>query len=78
MAKKSARPEEQPAARSPKNKERQGPGFTAKAIRMAEVYAEWLERFAKRRRITVAALFDQSLADAARAHGFEAPPERLP
>jgi hypothetical protein len=72
MAKKKA------DGRSPKNKERTGPGFTSKAIRMSDGYAEWLERYAKLKRATVAGLIDQVLAESAKADGFESPPERIP
>jgi hypothetical protein len=65
--------------RSPKNKERQAPGFTTKAIRMSDGYAEWIERAAKADRTTVAGFLDRAAADRAKAIGFdEAPPERIP
>jgi hypothetical protein len=65
--------------RSPKNKERQEPGFTSKAIRMSEAYAAWLEEAAKLDRTTVAGFLDRAAADRAKAIGLEEkPPERLP
>jgi hypothetical protein len=72
-----AMPKKKPA-RSPKNKERQAPGFTTKAIRMSEAYGEWLEQYAKENRSTVAAFIDRVLAERAQADGFKAPPERIP
>lgn len=67
-----------PAQRSLKNKERKSPGFTTKAIRMTEAYADWLERFAKANRMTVAAFVDHAMVEKAKAVGFEPPPERIP
>lgn len=68
-----------PTQRSPKNKERTEPGFTSKAIRMSEAYAQWLERAAKHDRATVAAFLDRAAMDRAKALGFtEPPPERIP
>ncbi len=67
------------AARSPKNKERQEPGFTTKGIRMSHAYAGWLDRAAKHSRITIAAFLDRAAATQAKADGFdEPPPERNP
>lgn len=67
-----------PTQRSPKNKERTEPGFTSKAIRMSEVYAEWLEEYARANRATVAGFIDRLLAERAKADGFRPPPERIP
>jgi hypothetical protein len=73
-----ARPKKK-GARSPKNKERQGPGFRTIGIRVSEAYAEWLDRAAKHSRVTIAAFLDRGAAREARFAGFdEAPPERIP
>jgi hypothetical protein len=73
-----ARPKKS-AARSPKNKERQEPGFTTKGIRMSNAYAEWLEQAAKHSRMTIATFLDRAAAAQAKADGFNTPPpERNP
>lgn len=47
-------------------------------IRVSADYAEWIERFAKSYRMTVAGFVDHVIAKEAKAVGFEAPPERIP
>lgn len=72
MAKKAA-------GRSPKNKEREGPGFRTIGIRVSVEYAEWLSKVSKHDRVTIAAFLDRAAADRAQAIGFtESPPERIP
>jgi hypothetical protein len=68
-----------PGARSPKNKERQGPGFRTIGIRVSDAYAEWLAEAAKYDRVTIAAFLDRAATDRARVIGFtQAPPARIP
>lgn len=72
MAKKKAH------GRSPKNKERSGPGFRTIGIRVSAAYADWLANAARYDRVTIAAFLDRAAADRARAIGFdETPPERI-
>jgi hypothetical protein len=48
-------------------------------IKASAEWADWLERFAKHQRTTVASLIDRSLAKQADVEGFdEPPPERVP
>ena len=48
-------------------------------IKASTEWADWLERFAKHQRTTVASLVDRSLASQAEVVGFaENPPERIP
>ncbi len=55
------------------------PPLKTLGIKASEPWAEWLERFAKHQRTTVASLIDRSLAKQAEAEGFdEPPPERVP
>jgi hypothetical protein len=68
-----------PGERSPRNKERQAPGFRTIGIRVSDSYAEWLAEAAKHDRVTIAAFLDRAAADRARAIGFtRLPPERIP
>ncbi len=65
--------------RSPKNKERQEPGFRTIGIRVSNAYAEWLAEAAKHDRVTIAAFLDRAAADRARVIGFaQVPPPRIP
>ena len=67
------------AARSPKNKERQGPGFRTVGLRTSNEYAEWLAELARFDRGTIANLADRAFAAYARAINFpKPPPERIP
>lgn len=48
-------------------------------VRASAEWADWLERVAKHCRTDLAKLIDASVADYAKAHGFdEHPPERVP
>lgn len=65
--------------RSPRNKERAGPGFRTMGVRVSEAYADWLSEAAKHDRVTIAGFLDRAAADRARAIGFDVPPpERIP
>ncbi len=69
----------QPKGRSPKNKERQEPGFRTVGIRVSAAYADWLADAAKHDRVTIAAFLDRAASDRAKAIGFMTPaPERIP
>lgn len=47
-------------------------------IKASHEWADWLEKFAKNQRTTVASLVDRALAAHAEAEGFkEHPPERI-
>jgi len=61
--------------KSPKSTE---PTVKTHGLRMTETYSEWLVRFAKSQRTSVASLIDRSLAAEAEKLGFELPPERVP
>ena len=50
--------------------------MTTRALKMRQEYADWLERFASRERVTLASLFDRALSSHAQQTGFEQPPER--
>jgi hypothetical protein len=45
-------------------------------IRGYEEWRDWLNRYAKSRRLEAIALIDMLLAESAQRHGFEPPPER--
>lgn len=49
---------------------------TVMTVKMSKEYAEWVERFAKHRRVRKSDLVDHGLAELARSCGFEPPPER--
>jgi hypothetical protein len=46
-------------------------------VRCCAEWEEWLIRFAAHRRVPLAVLIDQALAEAAARDGFPAPPQRL-
>ena len=52
--------------------------MVTRAIRMRQEYADWLDQFATKERVTLASLFDRALATHAEQAGFRAPPERVP
>jgi hypothetical protein len=52
--------------------------MVTRALRMRQEYADWLERFAKKERVSLASLFDRALSTHAEQVGFEAPPARVP
>jgi hypothetical protein len=52
--------------------------MVVRALKMRQEYADWLDRFASKERVSLAALFDRALASHATQMGFEAPPERIP
>jgi hypothetical protein len=54
------------------------PTMLTRGLRMTGGYSEWLERFAKSKRMSVATLLDIAAAAYAESSGFEAPPERVP
>ena len=65
--------------KKPKGKAKPNPdAMTTRALKMRQEYADWLERFAKRERVTVASLVDRALLTHAQATDFEPPPERTP
>jgi hypothetical protein len=64
-------------AMAKKAKAKPGPLVT-RALKMTESYAEWLERFATRERVTLSSLIDRALSDHAEQTGFDPPPERTP
>jgi hypothetical protein len=51
--------------------------MVTRALRMTEVYADWLDRYADKERVSLASLLDRALARDAEHTGFEAPPRRL-
>lgn len=51
-------------------------GMTTRALRMSTEYADWMERFAAKERVSVSALIDRALASHAAREGFQLPPER--
>lgn len=53
-------------------------GPTVKVLKCTPEYGDWLEKFAKQNRTTVAGLFDQSLVEYAKVKGYDAPPPRTP
>lgn len=68
-----------PSERSPKNKERKGPGFRTIGFRASMAFSEWADEAAKYDRVTVAAFIEKAMVDRAKAIGFEKkPPERIP
>lgn len=52
------------------------PSMKTHGLRMTAAYSDWLERYARSQRVSVAALIDRALADDAERRGFPAPPER--
>ena len=50
--------------------------MTTRAFRMRQQYADWLEGLAAYNRTSLAGLFDQAIAEYARAKGFKPPPQR--
>ena len=73
-------PTETAAMARPKSAKAKGPvTLRTIGIKASGDWAEWLERFAKHQRTTVASLIDRSLAAQAEVEGFkEIPPERIP
>jgi hypothetical protein len=66
-------------AKKPPAKKKPGADeMVTRAIRMRQEYADWLERFAMKERVTLAALFDRALVTHAQECGFQDPPERVP
>jgi hypothetical protein len=64
----------------PKQTKDKGPSpLRTIGIKASQPWAEWLERFAKHQRTTVASLVDRALAQHAESEGFkDVPPERIP
>lgn len=52
--------------------------MVTRALKMRQEYADWLDRFASKERVSLASLFDRALSTHAERAGFEAPPERVP
>jgi hypothetical protein len=52
--------------------------MVTRAFRMRQAYADWLDQFAAKERVSLAALFDRALSTHAERAGFEVPPERVP
>lgn len=52
--------------------------MVTRALKMRQEYADWLDRFASKERVSLAALFDRALSTHAERAGFEAAPERVP
>jgi hypothetical protein len=52
--------------------------MVTRALKMRQEYADWLDRFASKERVSLAALFDRALSTHAEQVDFEAPPERVP
>ena len=50
--------------------------MTTRALKMRQEYADWMERFARNERVTLASLIDRALASHAARQGYESPPER--
>lgn len=67
------------STRSPKNKERQEPGFRTVGFRASQQYVEWLSSMAKLDRLTVAQFIDKAVTERARQlDPTRPPPERIP
>jgi len=61
-----------------KSKKPAEPTMMTRGLRMSSDYSEWLERLARKERMSIASLIDRATAAYAEHVGFEAPPERVP
>ena len=66
-------------AKKPAGRGRPDPDLmVTRAFRMRQEYADWVERFAAKERVSLSSLLDRALSAHAYQTGFTDPPERLP